>query len=75
MTKHILAEAATRRTGLARGGEAVLATSPLCCIVGYFPIVPADHFRYTFWPALAVTVAFVLGLAQLRIQRVRKIGP
>ena len=53
----------------------VLATSALCYIVGYFPIVPANHFRYTFWPALAVTVAFVLWLAQLRIQRVRKIGP
>jgi len=53
----------------------VLAGSALCYIFGYFPIVPANHFRYTFWPALAVTFAFVLWLAQHRIQRVRNIGP
>ncbi|WP_172170720.1 hypothetical protein [Brevibacterium sp. CT2-23B] len=53
----------------------VLAASALCYIFGYFPIVPANHFRYTFWPALAVTFAFVLWLAQHRIQRVRNIGP
>ena len=53
----------------------VLATSALCYIVGYFPIVPANHFRYTYWPALAVTFAFVLWLAERRIQRVRNIGP
>jgi hypothetical protein len=44
----------------------VLATSALCYMVGYFPIVPANHFRYTFWPALAVTVAGVLALAMRR---------
>ncbi|WP_181273057.1 hypothetical protein [Brevibacterium oceani] len=44
----------------------VLATSALCYIAGYFPIVPADHFRYTFWPALAVTVACVLALSTWR---------
>lgn len=44
----------------------VLATSALCYIAGYFPIVPANHFRYTFWPALAVTVACVLALSMWR---------
>ncbi len=53
----------------------VLSTSSLCYVFGYFPIVPADHFRYTYWPALAVTVAFVLWLAQRDIQRVRNIEP
>jgi hypothetical protein len=43
-----------------------LATSALCYIFGYFPIVPANHFRYTFWPALAVTAAVVLALAMWR---------
>lgn len=44
----------------------VLATSALCYVVGYFPIVPGNHFRYTFWPALAVTVAGVLALSMWR---------
>ncbi|TGD10743.1 hypothetical protein [Brevibacterium sp. S111] len=43
-----------------------LAFSALCYIFGYFPIVPANHFRYTFWPALAVSVAVVLALAMWR---------
>lgn len=43
-----------------------LATSALCYVVGYFPIVPSNHFRYTFWPALAVSVAVVLALAMWR---------
>ena len=47
----------------------MLATSALCYIFGYFPIVPANHFRYTFWPALAVTVATVLVLAMWRSGR------
>lgn len=44
----------------------MLATSALCYIFGYFPIVPANHFRYTYWPALAVTVAVVFVLAMWR---------
>ncbi|WP_209323572.1 hypothetical protein [Brevibacterium renqingii] len=43
-----------------------LATSALCYVIGYFPIVPANHFRYTFWPALAVSAAMVLALAMWR---------
>ncbi|GAA1846497.1 hypothetical protein [Brevibacterium marinum] len=46
-----------------------LATSALCYVFGYFPIVPANHFRYTFWPALAVTVAVVFVLAGWRRRR------
>lgn len=44
----------------------MLATSALFYIFGYFPIVPSNHFRYTFWPALAVTVALVFVLAMWR---------
>lgn len=44
----------------------MLATSALFYVIGYFPIVPSNHFRYTFWPALAVSVAMVLALAMWR---------
>lgn len=44
----------------------MLATSALCYVFGYFPIVPANHFRYTLWPALAVTVAVIFVLAGRR---------
>lgn len=65
---------ATAAKASVRGGRSrslwpevtALATSALCYIFGYFPIVPANHFRYTFWPALAVTVAFVFVLAMWR---------
>ncbi|MCU4299138.1 hypothetical protein D3I60_19015 [Brevibacterium permense] len=43
-----------------------LAASALCYVFGYFPIVPANHFRYTFWPALALTTAVVLAIATWR---------
>ncbi|UVI35221.1 hypothetical protein [Brevibacterium spongiae] len=43
-----------------------LAASALCYVFGYFPIVPANHFRYTFWPALALTAAGVLAVAMWR---------
>lgn len=48
----------------------MLAASALSYIFGYFPIVPANHFRYTFWPALAVTVGIVLALAMWRVRKV-----
>ena len=51
---------------LATAGFAALAASALCYVLGYFPIVPSNHFRYTFWPALAVSVAVVLALAMWR---------
>lgn len=47
----------------------MLATSALFYVFGYFPIVPSNHFRYTFWPALAVTTALLLVLAMWRSQR------
>lgn len=52
-----------------RAEIAMLATSSLCYILGYIPIAPANHFRYTYWPALAVTAALVLVLAAWRTRR------
>lgn len=45
-----------------------LAASALCYVFGYFPIVPEHHFRYTFWPALGLTLAVVLAIAMWRRQ-------
>lgn len=47
----------------------MLAASALCYVVGYFPIVPANHFRYTYWPALAVTVGLVLACGMWSVRR------
>lgn len=47
----------------------MLATSALFYVFGYFPIVPSNHFRYTFWPALAVTTALLFVLAMWRTRR------
>ena len=72
------ADRSTRSTSLVPE-TVMLATSALCYVAGYFPIVPANHFRYTFWPALAVTVGLVLTLgmwsARRRIARVRSASP
>lgn len=38
----------------------VLSCSALCYIAAYFFIAPANHFRYTYWPALAITAAWML---------------
>ncbi|GEB23683.1 hypothetical protein [Brevibacterium aurantiacum] len=47
----------------------MLATSALFYVFGYLPIVPSNHFRYTFWPALAVTTALLFVLAMWRTKR------
>lgn len=47
----------------------MLSTSALFYVFGYFPIVPSNHFRYTFWPALAVTTALLFVLAMWRARR------
>lgn len=39
-----------------------LASSSALYLLAYFPVIPSNHFRYTYWPALATTVAFVLVL-------------
>ncbi|RCK68101.1 hypothetical protein DT076_18130 [Desertihabitans brevis] len=48
----------SRRAGRRLQGPVLaLAWSALAYVAGYLPIAPANHFRYTFWPALAVSVA------------------
>ncbi|WP_222127577.1 hypothetical protein, partial [Brevibacterium casei] len=37
-----------------------LSLSTLIYIVGYFPIVPANHYRYVYWPAMAMTMCGVM---------------
>ncbi|MVA77611.1 hypothetical protein GC722_16535 [Auraticoccus sp. F435] len=56
----------SRRAGPFRPAVLALALSALCYVAGYLPTVPANHFRYTFWPAVAVTVALGLLLAGRR---------
>jgi len=55
-----------RRVRTFRAEIVVLVTSSLAYILGYLPIVPANHFRYTYWPALAVSMAVVLFIAAVR---------
>ena len=38
----------------------MLTSSALLYILAYFPVIPANHFRYTYWPALAISVACVV---------------
>uniref|UniRef100_UPI001C92CE71 hypothetical protein n=1 Tax=Brevibacterium casei TaxID=33889 RepID=UPI001C92CE71 len=60
----------------------MLAVSALSYTIGYFPIVPTNHFRYTYWPALAVTIglALTVGMWSARrrraggVQRARKLA-
>ncbi|WP_295688256.1 hypothetical protein [uncultured Brevibacterium sp.] len=57
------------RLRMLRAEIAMLASSSLFYILGYIPIAPANHFRYTYWPALAVTAALILVLAAWRTRR------
>ncbi len=54
---------AARWSSRFRAQTTVLASSAVVYILAYFPVVPANHFRYTYWPALAVTVAWGLLIA------------
>ena len=46
-----------------------LAVGISFALIPNIPIAPANHFRYTYWPALAVTAALVLVLAAWRTRR------
>uniref|UniRef100_UPI001C92C0C9 hypothetical protein n=1 Tax=Brevibacterium casei TaxID=33889 RepID=UPI001C92C0C9 len=51
-----------------------LALSSFIYIVGYFPIVPANHFRYIYWPALAMSMsAILIAAACAMARRARKV--
>lgn len=53
---------------------AVAAASGVLYQLAYFPVIPSDHFRYTWWSTLSVTAsAMLLGAAAARalIQRRR----
>ncbi|MCT1830486.1 hypothetical protein [Brevibacterium luteolum] len=51
------------RTVPLRAEAATLAASALMYILAYFPTVPEFHFRYTYWPAVAITAAGLMLLA------------
>lgn len=59
----IVCVALSRRAGVLQPAVLALAWSALGYVAGYLPVVPANHFRYTFWPALALTLAVGLLLA------------
>ncbi len=50
-------------SGRSRAFALMLTSSALLYILAYFPVIPANHFRYTYWPALAISVACVVVVA------------
>lgn len=50
-------------SGRSRAFALMLTGSAFLYILAYFPVIPANHFRYTYWPALAVSVACVAVVA------------
>nr|BFF05668.1 hypothetical protein GCM10023233_06370 [Brevibacterium otitidis] len=52
-----------RRTALC------LSASSVIYLLGYFPIVPAFNFRYTYWSAAALTIVAALGIADALMRR------
>ncbi|MGX6450904.1 hypothetical protein [Brevibacterium paucivorans] len=50
-------------SGRSRAFALMLTSSAFLYIFAYFPVVPANHFRYTYWPALAISAAFVAVVA------------
>lgn len=56
-----------------RAEAATLSASALMYMFAYFPTVPEFHFRYTYWPAIAITAAGLMMLAgQLASRRDRR---
>ncbi|WP_394161929.1 hypothetical protein [Galactobacter valiniphilus] len=51
---------AARWAGRARALVLVAASSALLYQLAYFPVIPAAHFRYTWWPAVALTAAWTV---------------
>ena len=52
-----------RWAGRLRAEVTVLSASAVVYILAYFPVVPANHFRYTYWSVLAVLMALALMIA------------
>lgn len=62
-----------RRTVPLRTEALTLAGSALMYMLAYFPTVPEFHFRYTYWPAIAITAAGLMMLTgQLAALRERR---
>jgi len=57
------------KAGYFRPPIAALGWSALLYLLGYIPIVPASDFRYSYWPALACTLAALLFLADGRLTK------
>ncbi|MFT4471146.1 hypothetical protein ACMX2H_14690 [Arthrobacter sulfonylureivorans] len=63
------------RAGYLRPQIAALGWSALLYLLGYIPIVPASDFRYSYWPAVACTLAGVLFFADRRLNKKRQQTP
>ena len=50
-------------SGRSRAFAFMLTGSAFLYVFAYFPVIPANHFRYTYWPALAISVACVAVVA------------
>lgn len=50
-------------SGRSRAFALMLTGSAFLYVFAYFPVIPANHFRYTYWPALAISVACVAVVA------------
>lgn len=61
-----------RKQSLVRAPVWMLSGSSILYILAYFPTVPANVFRYTYWPAIAVTVSVALVFCAWRTARVGK---
>lgn len=56
----LLAGLAIPRLGAWRWPIVAIAASGVFYLLGYFPMIPSDHFRYTYWASLTGTLAPLL---------------
>ncbi|MFE2654863.1 hypothetical protein [Brevibacterium sp. NPDC059310] len=62
----LVAHRRIRRLGEAAGwghlstAVTAMSLSTLIYVVGYFPIVPANHYRYVYWPAMVMTMCAIM---------------
>ena len=64
LTGCVLVAAVALKRRRAPAAVLTLTASAFLYTAAYFPVIPEAHFRYTHWPAAAVSIALIAALAE-----------
>ena len=64
LTGCVLVAAVALKRRRAAAAVLTLTASAFLYTAAYFPVIPEAHFRYTHWPAVAVSIALIAAFTE-----------